>query len=168
MVFIFYVGEMQRRQIGNKKTPGGRARMGYYRSVYYVTSAGKIKERFMRCHRKSGDLFAKSKTWGPRNYLGGEDVYNKAHIEAGRKEALDMAKKNRKESAKNRRRRREVPLELPRIVNDDEDEPEPPKPKKQKKQKKQQKKRTVIQLNPDHPDYNADLVADLRSGKIKL
>ena len=139
MVFIFYVGEMQWRQIGNKQTPNGRARMGWYRSVHYVTSAGKIKERFMRCHRKSGDLFAKSKTWGPSNYLGGKDkVYSKENIEEGKKEALDKARKNRKESAINRRRRREVPLEPPRLVHDDEEnEPEPPKRKKHRKHRKQ-------------------------------
>ena len=67
-------------------------------------------------------------------------------------------------------------MEPPRLVHDDEDsivedEPEPPKPKKQKKQKggrKQKGKRRVIQLNPNHPDYNAKLVEKLRSGKIKL
>ena len=171
MVFIFYMGKMQKRQVGKKLTPKGKARMGWYRSVHYVTSSGKVKKRYMRCHESSGDLFAKSKTWGPKNYLGGEDkVYSKAHREEGKKEALDMARKIRKESAKNRRKRNEVPLEPPRLVHDDEDsivedEPEPPKPKKQKKQKR---KRRVIQLNPNHPDYDAKLVEKLRSGKIKF
>ena len=171
MVFIFYMGKMQKRQVGKKLTPKGKARMGWYRSVHYVTSSGKVKKRYMRCHESSGDLFAKSKTWGPKNYLGGEDkVYSKAHREEGKKEALDMARKIRKESAKNRRKRNEVPLEPPRLVHDDEDsivedEPEPPKPKKQKKGKR---KRRVIQLNPNHPDYNAKLAEKLYSGKIKF
>ena len=122
MVVIFYMGKMQKRKVGKKLTLKGKPRMGWYRSVHYVTSSGKVKKRYMRCHESTGDLFAKSKTWGPNNYLGGEDrVYSKAHREEGKKEALDKARKNRREGAKNRRsrRRNQAPQEEPRIVQNE-------------------------------------------------